>query len=208
MDKNLENLTPEELAAEQVALQEVKEEEIRGQIVSDFGFDEIDDAEKIEKLVAREVKSRKDLSTAIGQKIKYRDLIKKPEPPLPDKSKQLDPEEIEKRLDARVTERLEQRDLEALGYPEDVLQEIKKVARVQSVSVKQAVADPYVLFKIGEYEKQKKADEAAAQRAQGGGAPKSKGSWSMATPPAPDMSTEAGRKEWDEYLVEMKRQGH
>lgn len=211
MDTKIDNLTPEELAAEKAALEEVKEDEIRAKIVSDYGFDETDDAEKIEKLVASEVKHNKDLSTAIGQKIKYRELAKvaekKPDPPPKDTSKQLDPEELEKRLDAKVSERLEQRDLEALGYPDELREKIRKVAKAQGISVKQAVADPYIQFQIGEYDKQKKADEAAAQKTNRGGG-QTKKSWSLANPPNSDMTTEEGRKEWDEYLAEMKRQGN
>ena len=91
MDKNLNNPTPEELAAEAAALGEVKEDEVRKNVISEFGFDEVDDAERIDKLVAKEVSSRKELSVAIGQKIKYRDSLahekKDPPPPPPKEDK-------------------------------------------------------------------------------------------------------------------------
>ena len=64
--------TPEELAAEQAGLQVPKEEEIRTNVIAEFGFDEELDAEKIDKAVEKEMKHRKDISTAIGQKIKHR----------------------------------------------------------------------------------------------------------------------------------------
>jgi len=76
--------TQEELAAETAGLREVKEEEVRAEIITDYGFDEVEDAERIDKAVAKEIKHRKDISTAIGQKIKHRNEaneLRKVEPP-------------------------------------------------------------------------------------------------------------------------------
>lgn len=83
--------TPEELAAEQSALQLPKEEEVRKNIIEEFGFDETADAEKIDKLVAKDIESRKKLSLAIGQKIKHRtekEELKKNIPPPKEEVKQ------------------------------------------------------------------------------------------------------------------------
>ena len=89
-----ENNTPmesaEELEAEQQHLAEVKEDEIRSNIISEFGFDEEDDKDRIDKAVARELSHRKNLSTAIGQKRKYREELKsfqKPDQPQADAPK-------------------------------------------------------------------------------------------------------------------------
>src|SRR3990167_7142390 len=138
MDENKIEPSQEELAAEQTALQETKEEDVRAHIVSEYGFDETDDAERITKLVAKEMDNRKNLSKAIGQKIKYRDAIKnapKLTPPAP-----VNTDELEKRLEQKFRGELENRDLESLGYPEEITNEIKKVAKVLGVSVKQALA--------------------------------------------------------------------
>ena len=47
-----------------------KEEEIRADIITEYGFEEGD--ERIDKLVAKEMEHSKKLSDAIGQKIKHR----------------------------------------------------------------------------------------------------------------------------------------
>lgn len=72
-----------ELAAEQAALQAPKEEEVRADIISDFGFDESVDGDKIDKLVEKEMSHRKKLSSAIGQKIKFRTEAEKNKQPIP-----------------------------------------------------------------------------------------------------------------------------
>ncbi len=66
--------TAEELAAEQADLvtAQEKEEEVRAKVITEYGFDEVDDLERINKVVAKEMDSRKKLFAAIGQKIKYR----------------------------------------------------------------------------------------------------------------------------------------
>lgn len=73
MDDN--RVSPEELAAEQAALATKKEEEIRSEIIEEYGFDEAIDAERIDKLVAKEMDHSKKLSGAIGQKISYRNKV-------------------------------------------------------------------------------------------------------------------------------------
>ena len=206
--KDLENLTPEALAAEKAALEEVKEDDIRKNVISEFGFDEVDDAERIDKLVAKEVSSRKELSVAIGQKIKYRDSLahekKETLPPPLEKDKQFNQEDFDKRLGDGVRKELEKRDLESLEYPDDIKAEIQRVASIQNVSVKQAARDPYISAKVEAYEKQKKADEASISRTHKAGAGKK--TYDKDNPPEVDMATEEGRKQWDEYLEAIKPQ--
>ncbi len=72
MSKIDEAVDPEELKLEQDSLKEVNEEEVRTGVIEEFGFDPEADKEKIEKAVAKEVKHRKTLSVAIGQKVKIR----------------------------------------------------------------------------------------------------------------------------------------
>lgn len=64
--------TAAELAAEQAAAQVPKEEDIRAQVIEDYGFDPDVDQERIEKLTNKEIENRQKLSQAIGQKIKHR----------------------------------------------------------------------------------------------------------------------------------------
>lgn len=77
-------ITPEEQQFEKEATAEVNEVEIRAKIIEEFGFDETADVDKIDKLVAKDVESRKKLSKAIGQKVTYREQLKKgTQPPAP-----------------------------------------------------------------------------------------------------------------------------
>lgn len=191
----------QEKAAELAATQEVKEEEVRAKVITEFGFDEVDDAEKIDKLVAKEVEHSKKMSQAIGQKIKYRTELeeaKKTPSPAP---KVVPPAEVEK----VIAEQFEKRDLEALDYSDDLKKEIQRVAQVQGISIKQAARDPYIVFKIGEYEKENKTAEATIGRTNRSG---SKKSYSMDNPPDVDMNTEDGRKTWNEYKTAMKAEGN
>lgn len=207
-----EILTPEELAAEQAAMTEVKEDEVRANIISEYGFDEVDDSERIDKLVAKEVKDRQALSHAIGQKIKHRtakELLEKEKQDLitanATKPPKLDEDIINKKVDEKLDERFEKRDLESLEYPEELKSEIQRIAKAQGVSVKKAQSDPYIVFKIEKYNKEQGIDEASIGRTNKSG---NKIIYSFDNPPKVDMQTLEGIKQWDEYMAEMRKQGH
>jgi len=161
--------TAEELEQEQIALHLPTEEEVRVSVISEFGFDEDLDTDKIEKATAKEMKSREDLSRAVGRKIKERTekeaLLKEKSatPPITPEIK-TDPDEVGKVVDIKVTETLEKRDLESLDYPDDLKAEISKLAKLNGVSIKQVLKDPYIIFKIEAYEKEEKAEEAKIGR--------------------------------------------
>lgn len=201
MDKNETVQTAEEIAQEQIALNLPKEEEVRASVISEFGFDEDLDADKIDKAVAKELDSRKKLSEAIGQKIKHRteaeELRAKVATP-PTKPVVNDPDEVGKLVDSKVTETLEKRDLEALDYPDELKTEISKLAKLQGVSIKKAVADPYIAFKVEAYEKQRKVDEATISRTHKSGSSKE---FDPNSPPKFDPADIAGSdkamKEWE-----------
>lgn len=195
--------TPEELQAEQAALVESKEDEIRANVIAEFGFDEAADADRIDKLVTKEIESAKKLSAAIGQKINYRtklqeaskDIAPKPE------VKPTDPADIEK----IIATTLEKRDLDSLEYSAELKKEIQRVAQITGVSVKQAARDPYIVAKIGDWEKTQKAEEAAISRTNRSSGKKN---YSIDNPPELDMSTPEGRKEWDDYKEAMRKAGN
>lgn len=202
MDKNA--VTPEELAAEQAALAESKEVEIREKIVAEFGFDEVDDFERIDKLVAKELSHREKLSSAIGQKIKHRaeaDELRKKVINTSGQVNKIDADEVEKVVQGS----LEKRDLDSLDYPTELKNEIKRIAQAQNVSIKQAARDPYIVFKIGEHEKTQRAEEAAISRTNKSSGKKT---FSFENPPEVDMATEEGRKEWEAWKLEMTKQGN
>lgn len=161
--------TAEEIEQEQIALHLPKEEEVRASVITEFGFDEELDIEKIDKAVAKEMEQRTKLSEAIGQKIKERTaketLLKEKSATLPTKlDVKIDAEEVGKVVDIKVTETLEKRDLNALEYPDELKAEISKLAKLNGVSIKQALKDPYIVFKIEAYEKEEKTEQAKIGR--------------------------------------------
>ena len=194
----------EELADEQLAIQDKKEDEVRESIITEFGFDEVDDIERIDKLVAKEMEHHKKLSSAIGQKIKHRaeaeELRAKVVTPPEVKNVALDPEVIDKRVD----EKLEQRDLDSLEYSDELKTEIKRIATITQVSVKQALRDPYIVAKIQDYEKEKETDEASISRTNRAGTGKA----TFDNPPDVDMDTEKGRAEWEKWKQAQIKAGN
>lgn len=196
-------LTPEELAAEQAAMKEAKIEEVRAGIITEYGFDEVGDAERIEKMVAKEMESRKALSRAIGQKIKERAAKELLETEKAEAAKKPPVDIINKALDEKLDERFEKRDLESLEYPDELKTEIQKVAKTQGISVKQAVKEPYIVFKIDEYNKNKETDEASASRTNKTG---TKVKFSLTEPPDVDVKTPEGLKKYNEWLEWAKTQ--
>ena len=193
MDEKELTPTPEEATLEQEALAEVKEDELREKLAGELGIEA--DNPLLDTLVTRELEHRQKLSKAVGQKIKYREAAKgvKPpqEKPKPEDGKTLTPEEIA----AKVREEFEQRDLQELDYPEELKKEIAAVAKLKNISVRQAVKDPYIDYKIKAFETEKKSDDATVVRKDKGG----KVVFDRNKPPKVDMSTEEGRKTWKEY---------
>lgn len=198
-------VSAEELASEQLALQEGKEEEIRAKVIEDFAFDEVDDSERIQKAVEKEIEGRKALSQAIGQKIKHRTeaeelrakVVVPPKPAVAD-------EDLDKKLDEKLNARLEKMDLDSLSYPDDLKAEIKKVAAIRGVSIKEAAKDPYIVSKIEAVEKERDADEGAISRTNKNGG---KAKASLDSPPDVDMNTEEGRKAYDKWFEGLKKAG-
>ncbi len=197
----------EELEAEKAALTEKKEEEIRANVITEYGFDEVDDAERIDKLVADKIESNKKLSQAIGQKIKHRteaDELRKKVIPPQDKANIFDPESLDKKLDEKLDERLEKRDLDSLDYPDELKAEIQKVAKITNKSIKEAIKDPYIASKIEVVNKERELDGASISRTNKSS---NKVKPSFDNPPDVDIKTPEGQKKWDEWKEEIRKQG-
>lgn len=194
----------EEQELEAEAQAEAKEEEIKSKVIEEYGFDSVDDAEKIDKLTKERMASHKKLTVAVGQKIKYRDAKPAPvTPPKPDKKDEKAPEPVD--VGKAVTAELEKRDLEALEYPAELKTEIQRIATAQGTGIKAALRDPYIVFKVGEYEKEQKQEAATiGNKNKGGGG---KNTFTPGIPPDVDMSTEEGRKTYDRWKEWEKSQG-
>ena len=147
-------MTPEELAAEHAATQEVKEDEVRASIIADYGFDEEADKERIDKLTEKEVESRKKLSTAIGQKIRYREDLRKKGEVKPE----VNPEVKELKTDS-----LSERDLLALmkaDVADEDIDEVKGYAKYRNISVSDALKDKTMKSILDERVEERKSAQA------------------------------------------------
>lgn len=201
--------TAEELAAEQAALQPSKEEEVKAKVMEEFGFDESTDPALVEKAVKKEMSHRDALSKTIAQKIKHRTAadelrskVTSPAPaPKPTETPTFKPEDI----DARVEEKLQQRDLDAIQASDDLKKEIKRVAQIRNISIAEAARDPYIVAKLDVEQKDADAKDATISRKN-----RSSGSkkFDINNPPDCDMSTLEGRKEWEAWTAEAKKQGN
>ncbi len=205
-NKNTQIESAEELEAEKQHLTEVKEDDIRNQVISEYGFDADNDNDKdrIDKLVQKEMGYKKSLSTAIGQKRKYRDeftKLKTSAPKVDEGKINFKPEDLESHVNAA----LEKRDLEALEYPDDIKKSISQVSKIEGVSIRKAMSDPYVAAKIEAYNKKKDAEEAALGRTDKSG---KKQSSESDTPPNVDFSTKEGRDEYDKWRSAQIKAGH
>lgn len=199
--------TAEQIEADKQHLSEVKEDDVRASIISEFGFDPETDKERIDKAVAREIGHRKALSATIGQKIKYRELAQKAPKAAAATEQKLDPADLDKRVNDGVSKALEQRDLDAMEYPDDIKAAIKKVADINGVTVRKAEQDPYIASRIQAWKKEQGIEEATLTRNnRRGGKPKQADDGDL-TPPDVDLSTEEGRKEYDKWKADQIKAG-
>ncbi len=147
-------VSAEELAAEQVAVQIPKEEDVRAEIITEYGFDESIDGERIDKLVSKEIESKKMLSKTIAQKIKHRTEAEE----LRKKSSVIPPAAEKKDSD------LSSKDIIALtkaGVADEDIDEIIDYAKYKKISIAEALKSQVITISIKEKEEQRKA--AAAQ---------------------------------------------
>lgn len=195
--------TAEEQEAEKEALTEVKDEELRTKVAEDLGIDAEDEPELLDKLVKREQESRKRLSGAIKQKISWRDKAGKTSTKPKDKpedgepppeEKPLTAEELEKKLDEREAKR----DLESLGLPEEIETEVKDLAKVKGISVREAAKLPYIVTTIEEAKKEEQIKAASPKRGSKGGYTASIDPSKPLNPDDFDLGSKKGRKAWAE----------
>lgn len=203
-------VTPEEQMAEKEALAEAKDDELREKLADDMGLDPEEDKELLEKLVSREKANREKLSKAIQQKIRNRELAQKlsgkpkVNPNGGENPKQEAPD-VAQIVAETVRKTLEERDLESLTTTDDIKIEIKNIARLKGISVREAANDPYIKYKMDEVEREQRIMNASPRRT-------SKGGYSSSYDPSKPLNaanyrldTEEGRKAWQE-AKEAKKQ--
>lgn len=195
--------TAEELKQEDEVLQETPAEKVRSSIVEKYALEDNDDNKAfIDQLTADTLEQRKAFGKAISQKRKYRESALKAKPATEQPKPAAQQQHQQPDVDAIVNQKLEERDLESMDIPDDIKTEVKKLAKTLGVSVRQAARDPYIQFKLDEHKREKKTEDAAPRTTARGASVK----FDVNKPPQVDMSTEAGRKTWDEYTQFLAQQ--
>lgn len=195
-------VSSEELKAEQDALQEAQEEEVRKQVIAEYGFDEIDHAELIEKATKREMEHAKTRASLTKQKVgyrtKYEELSKKPpEPPKSDANA----DELAKRATEAALAAIDEREFDSLNIPDEIKAEAKKVAKALGVSPKKALEEPFLKYKLDEAKREGKIEEATISRTNQNISVAERARQTSEKNPNPkgyDLNTEEGRAKWVE----------
>jgi hypothetical protein len=198
--------TAEELEAEKEQLEEgkVDREELKDKLIEDLGLDPDTQDELIEKLLDKDIENRTKFSKVIRRKINLREELeeeRKKNPPKPEAKPQ---EKTEEKVDvkAEVLSVLEEERLADMDLSDPIKEKIKMLSKLNNISVKKAAEDPYIKGLIDE--------EKAAEKAENAGiSPTKKGTrvkFDIDNPPQVDVSTEEGRKQWDEWKKFVKSQ--
>lgn len=192
-------VSPDELKADEEIQKEVTEDELRSKVAEEFGLNPETDTEMLDKLVEREKSHHEKLSSAIKQKINWRNKATSKNP---DDGKGNNPvketPEVGKLVQTEVSRILEERDLESLELSDDLKAEVKDLAKLKGISVREAAKHPYILSRKEEIEREEKIKNATPKRsAQGGYVPSIDPSKPL-NPADFDLNTEEGRKAWNE----------
>lgn len=202
-------LTPEEKEAEQAALTDVKDDELREKLATDLGIDPDEDSELLDKVVAREKAQRERLSGAIKQKISWRDKAKSSSPKPKDETKggnaKQELPDIEALVEQKLNERMEAQDLKSLELPDDLKAEVKDLAKLKGISIREAAQLPYIRIRKDEMDREERIKNASPKRS-------NKGTYTANVDPSKplnpaefDLNTEEGRKAWKESKVARER---
>ena len=218
MDENNLNLgtSPEEQNAELEATKEVDVDELREKLAGELGIDSDseENAELLERLVAREKANHERLSVAIKQKIGWREKASAKDTSANlkenSKDKKSNIDSADKSLEltrALIREELDERDIKTLGLPDEVLQDVRDWAKVRNISVREASELPYIKTRIDEIKREKSLLEASTKRSKKGDI--QIGNIDITKPLNPDdFKTEAGNLDtakWDQAKAARER---
>jgi len=204
--KDLDGASEEEKNLEEEAQKEVKDDELREKLAEDLGIDaeSEENEELLDKLVEREKSQREKLSGAIKQKINWREKAQKtseePEDTpgkgkKPDKSGETD---IDKLVDQKLTERFEARELDSLDLSDELKEEVKELAKLKGISVREAAKLPYILSRKEEVEREERIQKATPKRSKKGSAMPSYDPAKPLNPDDFDFDTKEGVKAWQD----------
>lgn len=210
-DKEKIEVTPEEQTAEQEALKGATDEELRARIAEEMDLDPDVDTELLDRIVKREKSHHEKLSGAIKQKIAWREKVKNSQTKQPENSGAGKPQDNGQKpltaedIDRLFTERMEKRDLQELGLPDELKDEVKDLAKLKGISVRAAAQLPYIQTRIKEIETAERIKNATPKR-NGRGSYQSNYDPSKPLNPADfDLSSEEGRKAWNEAKIARRK---
>lgn len=193
----MENLQNQGEDPKEEKLVELTEDEARSKVIEDYGLDETDQSELIDKLVVEKLDSHKKLSTAIRQKIDWRTKANSGEGRVePPKPQVVNEDELFNKLD----ERLDKRELDSLEISDELKTEVQTYAKLKKIPIKTALKSDYIQFRKAEEDKKTKADEASL-----GGNRKNttKKNYEEMKATDFDMKTEEGKaefKKWEDHM--------
>ncbi len=203
MDENNNNIvvSPDELKAdEEIQKVVINDDELKSKIAEEFGLNPETDTEMLEKLVAKEKSHHDKLSNAIKQKISWREKVTSVQKPDDGKGKKPVKEtpDVDELVSTKVREILEEERLEGLDLSDELKAEVKRVAKIEGISVREAVKLPYIAYKKEEAERAERIKNATPKRSGQGGYVANVDPSKPLDPANFDLSTEEGRKAWNE----------
>jgi len=203
-EKNLDGVSEEEKNLEEESQKEVEEDKLKETLAKDLGLDPETDEEIINKIVKREKAHHDRLSGAIKQKISWREKARKAsedpkDTPGKDKESKEDGQpDIDKLVDQKLNERLEARELESLDLSDELKGEIKDLAKLKGISVREAAQLPYILNRKEEIEKEERLKKATPKRSKGKTYTPNFDPAKPLNPEDFDFDSEEGVKAWQE----------
>jgi hypothetical protein len=200
-DKNNIVVSPDELKADEEATKEVKEDELRDKLAEEFGLNPDDDVDLLEKLVSREKSHHEKLTGAIKQKINWREKAKvtsKNSDNGEDNKSNKETPDVGDLVKSTLNEILEERDLESLGLSDELKAEIKDLAKLKGISVREAANLPYIQSRKEEAEREERIKNATPKRSGKAGYVSNIDPSKPLNPADFALDTEEGRKAWNE----------
>jgi hypothetical protein len=161
---------PEDAALEQEALSDVKEDAIRAEVIEYLGIADVDEnAEYIDKGVAREKEHRQKLATAIQQKKRWREKAQTLKPPAEERpivsnQSKHDVEDVSKLVDERLNAHLDDEKLRETELSDEGKKELKAYAKAQGITARQALSSDYFTFLKGKEESKNREEDASVSR--------------------------------------------
>lgn len=203
MDGNNNNIavSPDELKAEEEIQKGVTDDELRSKVAEEFGLNPETDTEMLDKLVEREKSHHEKLSNAIKQKISWRTKVTSQQQPPKNEGGSFKEEDISKLVDQKLAER----ELDSLNLADDLKAEIKDLAQLKGISVREASKLPYIQSRIEEAEKEERIKSGTPKRTSTGGKSIAIDPSKPLNPSDFDLSTEDGRKAWNEAKEERAK---